>query len=45
MKFDGGSRGTWIMWNRAVLYKNNEIWSTSEIVSKHNTNTLLNIKH
>ena len=46
MKFDGGSRGNpGLCGIGAVLYKNNnEIWSTSEIVSKHNTNNFAEYK-
>ena len=46
LMFDGGSRGNpGICGAGAVLYKNNkEIWSASEIVSKHNTNNFAEYK-
>ena len=46
LMFDGGSRGNpGICGAGAVLYKNNkEIWSASEMVSKHNTNNKFHTK-
>lgn len=46
LMFDGGSRGNpGICGAGAVLYKNNkEIWSASEMVSKHNTNNFAEYK-
>ena len=46
LMFDGGSRGNpGICGAGAVLYKNDkEIWSASEMVSKHNTNNFAEYK-